>query len=132
MDITITLGDAEIEEAIKDYVTLNTKLDIEGELEVNLVAGKGAAGNAAVVKIVDKEAAEAAKPKTKAKPKATKSAAKDVTPEVKEEPKKEEAPVSEGLKAATAEPGDDLFGNLDTPAPDATNNDEALQALFGS
>ena len=135
MDITLTLDETEIQDAIKDFVASRSPVTITGGMEVNFVASKGAAGNAAVVKIVERmlpadkivEDVPVAKVIKKTK-------GKDVTPpvEVAEVEAEAEVEVSDGLKAAMDDTGDSIFGELGSlvASEAASAESSELETLF--
>ena len=51
MDITVTMNEAEIVEAIKGYMSEKGVLTVGKDTEVNLVAGRGTNGHSAVISI---------------------------------------------------------------------------------
>lgn len=153
MDITITLGAAEIDEAIKEYISAKSPMvEVDNELTIEFIAGKGSAGHAAIVKILGDTPVAPPKKVVKKKAAPKTDPAKDVTPEtlpekkpkkeeVKAEPKKvkvEEDPfgaqdnapeVSEGLKEAMKEPaGEAVFGDMPSNVTEGADN---IDALFG-
>jgi hypothetical protein len=55
MDITITMNEAEIVTAIKDFLNTQDVPTVGKEVEVNMVAGRGANGHSAVITIKKEE-----------------------------------------------------------------------------
>lgn len=51
MDITVTMNEEEIAQAVKDYMTAQNVVTIDKDVEVNLVAGRGVNGHSAVITI---------------------------------------------------------------------------------
>ena len=138
MDITATLEEFEIIEAICNYIQIKSPVTVNGELDVNIIAGRGAAGTSAVIKIgsakEEVEQVRETKPAPKNTPATPKAAGKDVTPKkveaaetkTKAEEKVAEPAVSDSLKEAAGEPGDNIFAQTETA------DDADLNALFGS
>lgn len=132
MDVTITLGAAEIDEAIREYVAAKSPIALDGELAVELIAGKGTAGHAAIIKLAS-PVEEKKAPVKKAAPK--KAAGKDVTPAPLPDPAVEktefepdmEFPVSDGLREAMNEAGGEEVFNFG-----GTAISDEVDALFGA
>jgi hypothetical protein len=135
MDITITLSEAEIKEALKAYLTDKSPVPIEGDLDLNLIAGKGSMGAGAVIKICEPVEAEIKKPITRKKAAAVAvEELKELVPIVTEAPKEifvDDTPeVSPGLREAAAE--DDVFGAVDPAIINGINcGEQNLDSLFG-
>lgn len=68
MDITITLNEEEIVTAIKDYLNTQDVPTAGKEVEVNMVAGRGANGHSAIVSVKKEEEKKELVPEAPVKP----------------------------------------------------------------
>ena len=117
MDITINLSEAEIHEAIRSLVAAKAPIQMTGNMDINIVAGRGSAGTSAVITFSD-TAVKEEKAKVE-KPIKVEKVTKDVTPPSpfdtyegeKEEEAKEEGENIFGMPPEKSAAADLLFGN---------------------
>ena len=132
MNITITLVQDEIIDAIKDYIAKHDVVMAGKNIDIDLVAGRGPAGHSAVINIKGNITAgdpviAVRQPNTVANVEEEESVVEET--EVEEPKKRGRKP---GTKAKITEEVDALFAQENELTEDPVEEEETEESLFGS